>query len=163
MALMTCGCGQSLVLEEVVELDDVLSFGKWVCSACHIHIGGEGNESDVSSLVLSRAWTDEARYQLERLPPYIEPLVRQEVEDYADQKKINVVSQALMVQAQNHGTVRWSPEAEARMLKVPSPVRAMARIELERTAIDRGLPEVGVELMEEIKARYFGMATQSGS
>ena len=27
----------------------------------------------------------------------------------------------------------------------------------------RGLPEVDVELMEEIKARYFGMATQSGS
>ncbi len=94
---MTCGCGQSLVLEEVVELDDALSFGKWVCSACHIHIGGEGNESDVSSLVLSRAWTDEARYQLERLPPYIEPLVRQEVEDYADQKKINVVSNQVQI------------------------------------------------------------------
>jgi hypothetical protein len=35
----------------------------------------------------------------------------------------------------------------------------MAKIELERTALDRGMPEVTVTLMEEVKTRYFGMAS----
>ena len=39
-------------------------------------------------------------------------------------------------------------------------VRAMARVELERTAVDRGAGRVTVALMEEVKARYFGMAAQ---
>jgi hypothetical protein len=36
----------------------------------------------------------------------------------------------------------------------------MARIELERTAMDRGLSRVTVPLMEEVKAKYFGMGAQ---
>jgi hypothetical protein len=43
---------------------------------------------------------------------------------------------------------------------VPAPVRAMARTELERTAADRGTFRITVALMEEIKAKYFGMASQ---
>jgi hypothetical protein len=37
----------------------------------------------------------------------------------------------------------------------------MARIELERTAADRGLSTVTVALMEEVKARYFGMGSKA--
>jgi hypothetical protein len=44
--------------------------------------------------------------------------------------------------------------------KVPAPVRAMARIELERTAADRGAARITVALMEEVKARYFGIGAQ---
>ncbi|MES4784513.1 MAG: hypothetical protein C4294_00260, partial [Nitrospiraceae bacterium] len=44
-----------------------------------------------------------------------------------------------------------------RLEKIPAPVRAMARIELERTALDKGFSHVTVALMEEVKARYFGM------
>jgi hypothetical protein len=36
----------------------------------------------------------------------------------------------------------------------------MARIELERTAADRGEARITVALMEEVKARYFGMSAQ---
>jgi len=38
----------------------------------------------------------------------------------------------------------------------------MARVELERTALDRGMAEVTVSLMEEVKARYFGMRADYG-
>jgi hypothetical protein len=44
---------------------------------------------------------------------------------------------------------------------VPAPVRAMARVELERTAAERGQARITVALMEEVKAKYFGMAAQS--
>jgi hypothetical protein len=33
----------------------------------------------------------------------------------------------------------------------------MARVELERTALDKGHAHVTVALMEEVKARYFGL------
>jgi hypothetical protein len=36
----------------------------------------------------------------------------------------------------------------------------MARIELERTAADRGAARITVALMEEVKARYFGMGAK---
>ena len=51
-------------------------------------------------------------------------------------------------------------DAERRLERVPAPVRAMARIELERTAADRGEARITVALMEEVKARYFGMGAQ---
>jgi hypothetical protein len=37
----------------------------------------------------------------------------------------------------------------------------MARVELERTAVDRGSKRVTVALMEEVKAKYFGMAARA--
>jgi hypothetical protein len=46
------------------------------------------------------------------------------------------------------------------LANVPSGIRTMAKTELERTALDRGMPEVTVALMEEVKTRYFGMATR---
>jgi hypothetical protein len=36
----------------------------------------------------------------------------------------------------------------------------MAKVELERTAADRGQTRITVALMEELKAKYFGMAAQ---
>jgi hypothetical protein len=36
----------------------------------------------------------------------------------------------------------------------------MARVELERTAADRGLSRVTAALMEEVKAKYFGMGVK---
>jgi hypothetical protein len=36
----------------------------------------------------------------------------------------------------------------------------MAKVELERTALERGQPRVTVALMEEVKAKYFGMAAK---
>jgi hypothetical protein len=105
-------------------------------------------------------WTDEARHVLDRMPPYVAPLVRQKAEDYARSKEQRVISFTVLAQAQNGGTVAWDLEAERRLDNVPGPVRAMAKVELERTALERGQSVVTVALMEEVKAKYFGMAAQ---
>ena len=104
-------------------------------------------------------WTDEAVYQLTRLPPYAEPLVREEVIDFARKHGQYVLTHTRMATAQNKALVAWHPEAEERLARVPAAVRAMAKIELERTAIDRHMSEVTVALMGELKARYFGMSS----
>jgi hypothetical protein len=66
-------------------------------------------------------------------------------------------------QARQGGVVVWEPGAEQRLERVPKAVRAMARVELERTALERGEGRVTIALMEDLKARYFGMfAKDSG-
>jgi hypothetical protein len=112
------------------------------------------------ALVDRLMWTDEARHVLDRMPPYVAPLLRHEVEDYARSTGNRVITFALLAQARHGGAVVWEPEAERRLENIPAPVRAMARVELERTAVEKGQSEVTVSLMEEVKAKYFGMAAQ---
>ena len=52
--------------------------------------------------------------------------------------------------------LRWSPEAEARIVRVPDFVRPMARQAVERLARERGLPEVTADLMDEAKSTFMG-------
>jgi len=154
-----CGCQQSFRVEEVEELESDEVFARFQCDGCGWAVGGEGRLKDIDSLVPLIIWTDEAHYHLSRLPPYLASLVRDEVETFAGDRQYRIVTYSRMVAARNKGQVEWSPEAERRLANVPSGIRTMAKTELERTALDRGMPEVTVALMEEVKTRYFGMAT----
>ena len=159
--MIRCSCGESLALRTIEECEEQLPFVRYECHACQYQLGVEGDVQEISRLFSKIEWTDEAQHALDRLPPYVEQLVCCEVEAYAEETHVRLVTRSFMVEAQNRGNVVWNPDAERRLSKVPAPVRAMARVELERTALDRGLPEVSVALMEEIKARYFGMAAPS--
>ena len=157
---MRCSCGQMLRLETISDGEEGLPFATYTCGACPFRVGVEGEAQELSCLFPSLKWTEEALHALERFPPWVEPLVRQDVEEYAAGKHVRLVTSSFMMEAKNQGAVSWDPEAERRLARVPAPVRAMARVELERTALEQGLPEVTVTLMEEIKARYFGMAAK---
>ena len=154
---MQCGCGQRWEWTEVEEIDDTNCLGIGACPICRARFGVEGGAKEIDPLLEKIIWTDEAGHILERLPPYVAPLVRDEVEGYAQGKGARLITFAILTESKNRGTVFWSPEAERRLERVPAAVQSMARIELERTAIDRGMSEVTVALMEEVKARYFGM------
>ena len=154
---MQCHCGQQLQWREVQEVDETLCFGLCECADCRFRLGIEAKGPDLGLLLSQVMWTDEAQHHLDRLPPYVRPYVQEEVEQYAQSKAVRLVTNGVLTESKNHGTVSWAPEAERRLERVPGPVRGMARIELERTAIDRNMTEVTVELMEEVKARYFGM------
>ncbi len=156
--MLRCACGSDFRWEALEEWEDARVFLRYGCERCEFRLGVETDHRNASQFFNRPAWTDEARHRLERLPPYVEPLVRQEIEAYAGRTGLTVISTDLMTEAGTQGTVSWHPDATRRLSRVPGPVRAMARVELERTAQDRGLSEVTVELMEEIKARYFGMA-----
>ena len=88
------------------------------------------------------------------------PLYRDEVEGHARLRGERVVTYEAFLRPLTEERIEWEPEAERRLERVPAPVRAMAKIELERTAADRGANRITVSLMEEVKAKYFGMASQ---
>lgn len=158
MNQVQCQCGRDLILNDIIERDDADIMLLWICRVCGVQFGMEGEVHALSFLLKGCIWTDEARHVLDRLPPYIEVLVREEVVAYAGETGASVITSATIKEARNRGRVSWDPVAEARLTNVPASVRTMARVELERTAMERGMSEVTVPLMEELKARYFGMA-----
>jgi hypothetical protein len=86
------------------------------------------------------------------------PFYRDDVEGQARTLGERVITYEALLRPRTGERIEWEPEAEERLERVPAPVRAMARVELERTAADRGTARVTVALMEEIKAKYFGMS-----
>ena len=156
---MQCACGQTVVpLDSMEEWSSGDVFASFTCPQCGRAFGAEGSPKELEPLMTKPVWTDEARYQLSRMPFYLAPLVQQEVEEFSQDQGFTILTTGRMTMARNKGVVEWTREAEQRLANVPDGIRAMAKTELERTASDRGMEEVTVSLMEEVKARYFGMA-----
>jgi|KBSMisStaDraftv2_1062788.scaffolds.fasta_scaffold60722_3 hypothetical protein len=159
--MLVCECGNWMHTEGIEEQWSADEDAEWVvrleCRRCAWHVGAVGKSDDAVKLVDRFMWTDDAHHALDRLPPYVQSLVKPEAEAFAGARQQRVMTFALFSQARHGGEVAWEAAAEQRLARVPAPVRAMARQELERTAIDKGQSHVTIALMEEVKARYFGM------
>lgn len=135
--------------------------GQWFirseCRGCGLKVGIDVPAGQTHGLVDRVIWTDDALHRLDRLPPYVAPLFREEVERDVRARGERVVAYDTLFRPRTGERVVWEPEAERRLDNVPAPVRAMAKIELERTAAERGETRITVALMEEVKAKYFGM------
>lgn len=127
------------------------------CRACRWQVGAEGTPESVASLVDRLIWSDDASHVLERMPPYMGGPYQRDVEAYAESTGRCVVTWDLLVQVKQGGEVQWEGEATHRLENIPGPIRTMAKVELERTAAARGLSTVTPALMDEVRARYFGM------
>ena len=58
--------------------------------------------------------------ELERLPPYIEGLVRAETETYAGTAGVHLITVSIFQEARNRGKVSWSGSASERLAKIPA-------------------------------------------
>ena len=162
--MLTCGCGRWMHTEGIEERTNIDGVSQWFirseCRGCGLKVGIDVPEGQPNEFVDRLLWTDEALHRLDRMPPYVASLVRGEVEQEVRRHGQRVVTYDALLRPRTGERIEWDPEAERRLERVPAPVRAMARIELERTAADRSLSRVTVSLMEEVKAKYFGMGAQ---
>jgi hypothetical protein len=129
------------------------------CRGCGFKVGVDmpaGQEGLIDRLT----WTDDALHRLARMPPYLAPLVRAEAEQQVRAHGERVVTYDIVLRSRSGDRAEWDSEAQRRLDNVPAPVRAMAKIELERTAAERGMTRITVALMEEVKAKYFGMGAK---
>jgi hypothetical protein len=131
------------------------------CRGCGMKIGVDVPPGERNGLVDRLMWTDDALHRLERMPPYLAPVFRDEVEQDMRARGERVVTYDTLWRPRTTETIEWDHDAEHRLSNVPAPVRAMAKIELERTAAERGSSRVTVALMEEVKAKYFGLGAKS--
>ena len=130
------------------------------CKGCGLKVGVDVPKGRAHGIIDRLMWTDEALHRLDRMPPYVAVLVQEEVEQDVRRQGQRVVTYDTLLRPRGEERIEWEPDAEQRLERVPAPVRAMARIELERTAADRGMSRITVALMEEIKAKYFGMGAR---
>ncbi len=162
--MLTCGCGRWMHTEGIEERMNSEGAPQWFirseCRGCGLTVGVDVPEGQADGLVDRMLWTDDALHRLDRMPPYLAVLVREDVEHDIRRHGQRVVTLDTLLRSRTGERIEWDSEAEGRLKRVPAPVRAMARIELERTAADRGLSRVTVALMEEVKAKYFGMGAQ---
>jgi hypothetical protein len=162
--MLTCGCGRWMHTEGIEERGGETGALQWFirseCRGCGMKVGVDVPEGQTHGLVDRVLWTDEALHRLDRMPPYVAVLVREEVEEDLRRQGQRVVTYETLLRSRAGERIDWDPEAERRLERVPAAVRAMARIELERTAADRGLSRITASLMEEIKTKYFGMAAK---
>ena len=161
--MLTCGCGRWMHTEGIEERSYEDGSQQWFirseCRGCGLKIGVDVPAGQLRGLVDRIIWTDDALHRLERMPPYLAPLFRDEVEQDMRMRGDRVVTYDSLLQPRGE-RIEWDRDAESRLSNVPAPVRAMAKIELERTAADRGTGRITVALMEEVKAKYFGLAAK---
>lgn len=160
--MLLCGCGRWMHTAGVDECPGEPEDDRWLvrleCRGCGWTVGLEAPPAEAIAFVDRLVWSDDARHVLDRMPPYLATVYRADIETHARAKQRRVVTWALLNEARQGEAIDWEPEALQRLQNVPAPVRSMARVELERTAAEKGMPRVTIALMEEVKARYFGFA-----
>ena len=101
------------------------------------------------------SWTADARERLERLPSFVQPMVRSSVETYAKKHGVTSVTLQVMDDSKNASDgMTWSPEAQERLKNIPDFIQPMARKEIERLAKERGETTVSAQVMEEAKEKF---------
>ncbi len=127
--------------------------------------GGEsGGSCPFSSMVASMGagdsataleWSAEALDRLAKIPDFVRPTVRAEVEAYARKAGESFVTQAMLDRYKTgSGDLAWSPEATSRLENIPFFIRPMAKKEIERMAREQGRSEVTVEMMDQAKTAF---------
>ena len=163
--MLTCDCGRWMHTEGIDERTGEDGSQQWFirseCRGCGMKIGVDVPAGQTSGIVDRLMWTDDALHRLERMPPYVAPLFRDEIEQDLRARGERVATYESLLRPRSDARIQWDSDAERRLNNVPAPVRAMAKIELERAAAERGTGRITVALMEEIKAKYFGLGAKS--
>lgn len=114
-----------------------------------------GQSGDNAKPESELAWTSDAKERLEKLPGFVQPMVRGSVEAYARKHGYDTVTLQVMDDSKNASEgVAWSKEAEQRLENIPDFIRPMARREIERVAKERGVDMVSGQLMDEAKEKF---------
>lgn len=103
----------------------------------------------------SFAWSPDAKEKLEKLPAFVQPMVRSSVEAYARKHNYTTITLQVMDDSKNDSNgITWAPDAEQRLENIPDFIRPMARREVERIAKERGLATVTAQVMDEAKDKF---------
>ena len=103
----------------------------------------------------SFTWSPDAKEKLEKLPAFVQPMVRSSVEAYARKQGYATITLQVMDDSKNDSNgIAWAPDAEQRLENIPDFIRPMARREVERIAKERGLATVTAQVMDEAKDKF---------
>lgn len=109
-------------------------------------------------------WTEGARRRLERAPSFVRDMVKYRMEVFARKRGLREISEEVMDQRlarweEEAGesftpTLAWSAEAQDRLRRIPSPIRATVGKEIEAFALGKGMKRVDVDTVEAAKSSW---------
>ncbi len=100
-------------------------------------------------------WSAEALDRLNKIPDFVRPTLKMEVEAYARQAGETFVTQSMLDKYKvAPGGLTWSADASKRLENIPFFIRPMAKKEIERLAREQGCTEVTVEVMDHAKTAF---------
>jgi len=103
----------------------------------------------------SFTWSPDAKEKIDKLPAFVQPMVKASVEAYARKHNYTTITLQVMDDSKNDSNgIAWSPDAEKRLDNIPDFIRPMARREVERIAKERGLATVTAQVMDEAKDKF---------
>lgn len=118
-------------------------------------MGGAMSASGSSTEPAGLEWSAEAMDRLAKIPDFVRPTVRTEVEAYARKQGETFVTQAMIDQYKGTSAeLMWSSEASRRLENIPFFIRPMAKKEIERMAREQGRTEVTVDMMDHAKTAF---------
>lgn len=124
-------------------------------SAMVAQMGLTSGEASTGAAPSALQWSPDAQERLDKLPSFVQPMVKGSVETYARKNGYTTVTLQVMDDSKNSSNgLNWSPEAEERLRNIPDFIQPMARKEIERLAQERGATTVSAELMDEAKEKF---------
>ena len=124
-------------------------------SAMVAQMGLTSGEASTGAAPSALQWSPDAQERLDKLPSFVQPMVKRSVETYARKNGYTTVTLQVMDDSKNSSNgLNWSPEAEERLRNIPDFIQPMARKEIERLAQERGATTVSAELMDEAKEKF---------
>ncbi len=124
-------------------------------SAMVAQMGLISGEASTGAAPSALQWSPDAQERLDKLPSFVQPMVKGSVETYARKNGYTTVTLQVMDDSKNSSNgLNWSPEAEERLRNIPDFIQPMARKEIERLAQERGATTVSAELMDEAKEKF---------
>ncbi len=124
-------------------------------SAMVAQMGLTSGESSTGTQPAALQWSPDAQERLDKLPSFVQPMVKGSVETFARKNGYTTVTLQVMDDSKNSSNgLSWSPEAEQRLRNIPDFIQPMARKEIERLAQERGASTVSAELMDEAKEKF---------
>ncbi len=124
-------------------------------SAMVAEMGLTSGDSSTGTQPAALQWSPDAQERLDKLPSFVQPMVKGSVETYARKNGYSTVTLQVMDDSKNSSNgLSWSPEAEQRLRNIPDFIQPMARKEIERLAQERGATTVSADLMDEAKDKF---------
>ncbi len=109
--MLTCGCGRWMHTEGIEERVYGDGMPQWFirteCRGCGLKVGVDVPAGQPGGLVDRVMWTDDAIHRLDRMPPYLAPLVRGEVEQDMRVRGERVVTYDILLRPRTGERIEW--------------------------------------------------------
>jgi hypothetical protein len=106
--------------------------------------------------VVSKAtWSPEALERMEKIPDFVRPMVKSGIEAYAQKQGYQVITSKVVEESKNdQAGFEWTPGAAQKLENIPGFVRPLAKKEIERMAMEKGVTKISEDLIDEVKNRF---------